>query len=128
MKGKPKVLLVTTDAALGPLVQETLEIDYGFEAQIARSGQDVLALIDQDQPDAILLSLEHPDIGGHQLSLKIKSIKRDKPLLVFAWTGYANDSLISGSWNPEGFDRVFGKSDVDLAAQYLQSILGFLRG
>lgn len=47
MKGKPKVLLVTTDAALGPLVQETLEIDYGFEAQIARSGQDVLALIDQ---------------------------------------------------------------------------------
>jgi DNA-binding response OmpR family regulator len=69
-----KILIVDDDLDLVKLVNEIL-VGNGFEVFTASSGEEALSVINDIEPDLIVLDVVLPGLSGYELCRKIKSKK-----------------------------------------------------
>jgi DNA-binding response OmpR family regulator len=81
-----KVLLVEDDEAVRQLVKVTLEMN-DFEVIEAKDGLEGLLLLDVHHPDAVVLDLMMPDVGGERMLTQLRSTPETKQTPVVIITG-----------------------------------------
>lgn len=74
------VLIVEDEPTLTHVLEATLEYG-GFEARVARTGQEAIEAFDAGGIDAVLLDLGLPDLSGRELLMRLRQ-RSDMPILV----------------------------------------------
>ena len=80
------VLLVEDDEAVRRMVRITLEMN-DYEVVEAKDGLEGLLLLDQTKPDAVVLDLMMPDVGGERMLAQLRSAPETKRTPVVIITG-----------------------------------------
>ena len=65
----------------------------GFEAVVARSGREALALADRMQPDLVLLDLNLPDTDGRDVCRELRR-RGDTPIVMLTARGTETDRIV----------------------------------
>ena len=60
----------------------------GYQVTLAFSGEDGLANAVRVRPDAALLDIGLPDIDGHELARRLRSMPETSGMVLIALTGY----------------------------------------
>ena len=85
---RSRILLVEDNETIRHAFRILLE-ESGYEVIEAASGEDALRCADEEQPDLILLDLGLPDVGGLEVTRRIRSSDRTREIVVIALTGRA---------------------------------------
>ena len=83
-----KVLIAEDNAVNRELLRELLEMR-GYTVEEACDGEEALRMIEQTQPDLLLLDIGMPVLDGFAVVRKIRQNPRLAPLPVVAVTAYA---------------------------------------
>lgn len=86
MADRKKVLLVEDDESVRQLVRVTLDIN-GFEVVEAKDGLEGLLMLDMHRPDAVVLDLMMPDVGGERMLAQLRATEETKRTPVVIITG-----------------------------------------
>ncbi len=80
---RPYALVVEDEAALVELVRYNLEKD-GYEVDVARDGEDAILMVEERQPDIIVLDWMLPKLAGIEVCrrLRSKSATRNVPIIM----------------------------------------------
>ncbi|HEX5070453.1 MAG TPA: ATP-binding protein [Vicinamibacterales bacterium] len=76
----------------------------GSTVTTATSGREALALLDQVQPDTVLLDIGMPEMDGHEVARRIRGNARHAGALLIALTGWGQDHDFALS-SAAGFDH-----------------------
>ncbi|HEX4132313.1 MAG TPA: response regulator [Pirellulales bacterium] len=85
-------VLVVEDDVDNATVLSRLLVSHGYEAQTCTYAKDALATIEQWRPDAILLDLGMPGIGGCEIARELNETGDLRPALLIACTGRGEPS------------------------------------
>lgn len=119
---RKKVLIVEDDESVRRLVRVTLA-QSGFEVVEARDGAEGLRLLDRHRPDAVVLDLVMPDLGGERMLSRLRAADETKRTPVVIITGMPEVA-------PEviglvGRENIVPKPfDPDMVIARLEAILG----
>ncbi len=80
------VLLVEDDDAVRKLVRVSLELS-DYEVVEAKDGLEGLLMLDLHQPDAVVLDLMMPDVGGERMLAQVRATPATKRVPVVIITG-----------------------------------------
>jgi DNA-binding response OmpR family regulator len=83
---KKKVLLVEDDESVRQLVRVTLDLN-GYEVVEAKDGLEGLLMLDMHRPDAVVLDLMMPDVGGERMLAQLRATEETKRTPVVIITG-----------------------------------------
>lgn len=86
MADKKKVLLVEDDESVRQLVRVTLDLN-GYEVVEAKDGLEGLLMLDMHRPDAVVLDLMMPDLGGERMLAQLRAAEETKRTPVVIITG-----------------------------------------
>ncbi len=80
---RPYALVVEDELALVELVRYNLEKD-GYEVDVARDGEDAILMVEERQPDIIVLDWMLPKLAGIEVCrrLRSKSTTRNVPIIM----------------------------------------------
>ena len=94
MAGRQRILIVEDDEPLRRMVRHALALAQ-YDVQEAGDGLRALRLLDTDPPDAVILDLGLPIIGGHAVRAEIAAHAhtRDIPVIVMTGTAGEHDGL-----------------------------------
>ena len=81
-----KVLLVEDDESVRQLVRVTLQMN-DFEVVEAKDGLEGLLLLEMHHPDAVVLDLMMPDVGGERVLAQLRATPETKRTPVVIITG-----------------------------------------
>jgi DNA-binding response OmpR family regulator len=81
-----KILLVEDDEAVRQLVRVTLEMN-DYEVIQAKDGLEGLLLLEMHHPDAVVLDLMMPDVGGERMLAQLRATPETKRTPVVIITG-----------------------------------------
>jgi DNA-binding response OmpR family regulator len=85
-QAKKKILLVEDDEAVRQLVRVTLEMN-DYEVIQAKDGLEGLLLLEMHHPDAVVLDLMMPDVGGERMLAQLRATPETKRTPVVIITG-----------------------------------------
>jgi two-component system, chemotaxis family, CheB/CheR fusion protein len=88
------------DAAWG--LAKLLELS-GFRAVLARSGEEALAVAEQQRPAVALLDIGMPDLSGHDVARRLREREWGRAMILIAATGWGQEADIRESMQA-GFD------------------------
>jgi DNA-binding response OmpR family regulator len=83
---KKKVLLVEDDESVRQLVRVTLQMN-DYEVIEAKDGLEGLLLLEMHRPDAVVLDLMMPDVGGERMLAQLRATPETKRTPVVIITG-----------------------------------------
>jgi DNA-binding response OmpR family regulator len=83
---RKKVLLVEDDESVRQLVRVTLQMN-DFEVVEAKDGLEGLLLLELHHPDAVVLDLMMPDVGGERMLAQLRATPETKRTPVVIITG-----------------------------------------
>jgi DNA-binding response OmpR family regulator len=83
---KKRVLLVEDDESVRQLVRVTLEMN-DYEVVEAEDGLEGLLMLDMHKPDAVVLDLMMPDVGGERMLAQLRATEATKRTPVVIITG-----------------------------------------
>jgi DNA-binding response OmpR family regulator len=83
---KRKILLVEDDESVRQLVKVTLEMN-DYEVIEAKDGLEGLLLLEMHHPDAVVLDLMMPDVGGERMLAQVRATPDTKRIPVVIITG-----------------------------------------
>ncbi|MGH2677937.1 MAG: response regulator transcription factor [Actinomycetota bacterium] len=83
---RKKVLLVEDDESVRQLVRVTLQMN-DFEVVEAKDGLEGLLLLEMHHPDAVVLDLMMPDVGGERMLAQLRATPETKRTPVVIITG-----------------------------------------
>jgi DNA-binding response OmpR family regulator len=83
---KKKVLLVEDDESVRQLVRITLQMN-DYEVVEAKDGLEGLLMLDMHKPDAVVLDLMMPDVGGERMLAQLRATEETKRTPVVIITG-----------------------------------------
>jgi DNA-binding response OmpR family regulator len=83
---RKKVLLVEDDEAVRQLVRVTLEMNE-YKVVEAKDGLEGLLLLEMHRPDAVVLDLMMPDVGGERMLAQLRATPETKGTPVVIITG-----------------------------------------
>jgi DNA-binding response OmpR family regulator len=83
---KKKVLLVEDDESVRQLVRITLQMN-DYEVVEAKDGLEGLLMLDMHKPDAVVLDLMMPDVGGERMLTQLRATEETKRTPVVIITG-----------------------------------------
>jgi DNA-binding response OmpR family regulator len=83
---KKKVLLVEDDESVRQLVRVTLQMN-DYEVVEAKDGLEGLLLLEMHKPDAVVLDLMMPDVGGERMLAQLRATPETKRTPVVIITG-----------------------------------------
>ena len=86
MADKKKVLLVEDDESVRQLVRVTLQMN-DYEVVEAEDGLEGLLMLDMHKPDAAVLDLMMPDVGGERMLAQLRATEATKRTPVVIITG-----------------------------------------
>ncbi len=86
MADKKKVLLVEDDESVRQLVRVTLQMN-DYEVVEAEDGLEGLLMLDMHKPDAVVLDLMMPDVGGERMLAQLRATEATKRTPVVIITG-----------------------------------------
>jgi CheY-like chemotaxis protein len=78
----------------------------GHQTTVAHNGQEALAMLDDAQPDVVLLDIGLPEMDGYELARRIRALRGDLHLIAVSGYGQAEDRIRS---REAGFDEHFIK-------------------
>jgi two-component system, sensor histidine kinase and response regulator len=84
-----KVLIVDDEPINVKLIEEILEYEDDFQYRAAANGMDALALLDEYNPDIIILDIMMPGMSGYDVCRRIKKDKKHKFAKVLMVSGKA---------------------------------------
>jgi CheY-like chemotaxis protein len=97
-------------------------VDEGYDVVGAATGAEVLRLVRQERPDALILDIDMPGMSGYTLAREMRNIFDPPPLLVAIsgkWVGQTDQMLASLA----GFDHFLRKPcDPKVLLQLLQPL------
>ena len=118
---RPKVLLVEDDESVRQLVRVTLEMN-DFDVVEAKDGLEGLLLLDMHKPDAVVLDLMMPDVGGERMLAQLRQTPETKGTPVVIITG--KPEVAPEVMGMVGNDNFFAKPfDPDAVISRLKSLL-----
>jgi len=107
-----KVLIIEDDDFIAQMYEKRFK-QKGYQAKVAENGQIGLDLIEQDNPDIIILDIVLPQLDGFEILKRIKSnpLSKDIPVLLLSNLGEkenierglnlgANDYAIKANFTP----------------------------
>ena len=86
MNQRKRVLLVEDDDSVRQLVKITLEMN-DYDVVEAKDGLEGLLLLDMHHPDAVVLDLMMPDVGGERMLAQLRATPETKRTPVVIITG-----------------------------------------
>jgi DNA-binding response OmpR family regulator len=86
MANKKRVLLVEDDESVRRMVRVSLEMNE-YEVIEAKDGLEGLLLLEMERPDAVVLDLMMPDVGGERMLAQLRSAPETKRTPVVIITG-----------------------------------------
>lgn len=86
MTEKKKILLVEDDESVRQLVRVTLQMN-DYEVVEAKDGLEGLLLLEMHKPDAVVLDLMMPDVGGERMLAQLRATPETKRTPVVIITG-----------------------------------------
>ena len=86
MADRKKVLLVEDDESVRQLVRVTLQM-HDYEVIEAKDGLEGLLFLDMHKPDAVVLDLMMPDVGGERMLAQLRQTEETKRTPVVIITG-----------------------------------------
>ena len=86
MADHKKVLLVEDDESVRQLVRVTLQM-HDYEVIEAKDGLEGLLFLDMHKPDAVVLDLMMPDVGGERMLAQLRQTEETKRTPVVIITG-----------------------------------------
>jgi DNA-binding response OmpR family regulator len=86
LNDKKRVLLVEDDDSVRQLVKITLEMN-DYDVVEAKDGLEGLLLLDMHHPDAVVLDLMMPDVGGERMLAQLRATPETKRTPVVIITG-----------------------------------------
>ncbi len=84
-EGKYRILLIEDDPAISNVVELNLKLD-NYEVFLAADGEEGLKMVDETDPDLIILDVMMPKIDGWQVLMKLKSEERTRDIPVIMLT------------------------------------------
>jgi DNA-binding response OmpR family regulator len=84
--GRKRVLLVEDDESVRKLVRISLELS-DYEVIEGKDGLEGLLLLDMHQPDAVILDLMMPDVGGERMLAQLRATPETRRVPVVIITG-----------------------------------------
>lgn len=90
-KSRIRIVLVEDDDILSSLYDEALCM-MGFSVGVAKTGQEALRIIDQNDPNLVILDIVMPDGDGFFVLKKLKDNPKTKNIPVIIHTNLYNDS------------------------------------
>ena len=88
---KPLILIVEDEPAQVEVLRYNLE-DKGFRVSTAPSGEDALILVEEEEPDLVILDWMLPDISGIEICRRLKAQPRTKSLPVIMLTARGEEA------------------------------------
>ena len=86
-----RILVVDDEEGIRQLYQEELE-EEGYEVELAESGKEALKKISKAKPDAVILDLKMPGMGGLEVLERIREQDNDLPVIICtAYGEYKSD-------------------------------------
>lgn len=120
--GKYKILVVDDIVDGAEMIKIFLESE-GFNVACSFDGRSALSVLDQFQPDAVLMDIGMPGLNGYETNNLIKQRSRWKDLPIFALTGFSNGETVERLRN-EGFAGHFIKpADLEHITSTLKNFL-----
>jgi DNA-binding response OmpR family regulator len=116
------VLLVEDDGPVRHLIRVTLEAN-DYEVVEARDGVEGLQLLERHRPEAVVLDLMMPDLGGERLLARLRAAPETTRTPVLIITGKPEAALEMVTL--VGRDNFFPKPfDPDALADRVKALLG----
>jgi two-component system, OmpR family, response regulator MprA len=78
---RPRVLVVDDDRAVRESLRRSLEFN-GYEVSLAGDGAEALAGISSVRPDAVVMDVMMPRLGGIEATRALRGVGNDVPILV----------------------------------------------
>ena len=102
---KNKKILIIDDEAYIRRVLELKLTNKGYQVLTAANGEEGLAAIEDQQPDAVVSDIMMPKLDGKSLCEKTNSIKKQRPFLTIIITARINPA--ERDWIAEMQDTMF---------------------
>jgi DNA-binding response OmpR family regulator len=106
----PKILIVEDEQFLSDMYKLKFEHD-GYEAIVARDGQEGLDLAKKEKPDLILLDLVLPILDGFKVLAKLKQDSDTKDIKVFIFSNLGQENEVK-TGKKTGADGYFIKANM----------------
>ncbi|MGZ5030581.1 MAG: hybrid sensor histidine kinase/response regulator [Methylobacter sp.] len=97
-----RVLVVDDDSDVRESTSLLLEMN-GYEVKMADSGEDAIMLIDEFNPDVMLLDIGMPGENGYQVAQRVRQLPSGGDMLLIALSGYGGPEELARS-HKAGFD------------------------
>lgn len=91
---QPHVLVVEDEDALAELLQYNLKKE-GFRVTVAADGEEAMILVEERQPDVILLDWMLPKVSGIEVCRRLRSVQdtRNIPIIMLTARGEEADRI-----------------------------------
>ncbi len=121
MTDKKRVLLVEDDESVRQLVRVTLQMN-DYEVIEAKDGLEGLLFLDMHKPDAVVLDLMMPDVGGERMLTQLRSAPETKrtPVVIITGKPEVAPEVIGLVGRENFFPKPF---DPDAVMERLQALL-----
>jgi two-component system nitrogen regulation response regulator NtrX len=83
---KPRILVIDDESAIRDSLKMILEYE-GYQFMGAASGQDGLAAIQRERPDAVLLDIKMPGMDGMEVLRKLHALDESLPIIMISGHG-----------------------------------------
>ncbi len=92
-KPSPLRILLAEDSAVNQKIMVRLLQRYGHSVAVAGNGIEVMAALQQERFDAILMDVQMPEVGGIEATGMIRRLEQGtgRHVPIIALTGYATD-------------------------------------
>lgn len=101
-----KVFIIDDDENLVNIFSAALTKE-GFDASFALTGEDGLARVKNEKPDAILLDQVLPDMSGNDILKSLKLDEETKNIPVILLSNFSQEELVKGAINEGAVDYLF---------------------
>ena len=121
MAEKKTVLLVEDDESVRQLVKTTLSVGE-YEIIEAKDGLEGLLLMEMHKPDAVILDLMMPDVGGERMLAQLRATPETKrtPVVIITGKPEVAPEVIGLVGKENFFPKPF---DPDVVMERLQALL-----
>ncbi len=89
MSDKKRVLLVDDEPDLTALLKKRF-IKEGFDVEVAYNGNEAIAKVEANPPDAIVLDVMMPEMDGYEVCSKLKNDEKYEDIPVLMLTAVAD--------------------------------------
>ncbi len=121
MNTPPTVLIVDDDRMMAKTLADILRLKH-YIAEIAHSGSEALARVQQNGFDCVISDIKMPDMNGVELCRRIKQANPDLPVILM--TAYSEETLIRQG-KTEGASVVLTKPvKIDVILKFLTEFNG----